>query len=652
VQTIQSGGGSYAPGNTVTLATGTVAATLGIVSTQVASATINAPGTGGTNGTGLVFGTDGTGQKFVLRVVVSGGALSSVAAIVYGGDYTANPTLAAAPVSGLGLTGATIAVKTGPRQCDVTVPGVYASVPSGPIAQGSTSGAGTGATFNVVTETTGTYYLGTDNSTALQNWLDYGELGNPLALPIGMALFATPLTAPTPGGMTVSGVASGLTTLVYTGSSLTASPLTIGTSGTASNNVNLANFDVTPAPAMQSGSATVRLYDLQQSHLTNIRTGAPSFGKSWNGIRLSGFNIVTIDGMSVGAQNEAFSVNGDSGDGLRADLWLRGTEVGHSRVGIHVGGSAGGVYLYGVDSLMNYNNLLVDQGITGSGNYEIDGGSSFYSDTTCTDYLTACTPSTGGDGILWNDASSSGYAVFRGEASIAGGSGFHIVQWGGSLRISPMRIGYNSADGIRSEDKNTILYVSPDAPLIGNSGYGVDCTVPATTTITGVGYSTSNGSGGVSADCAGLDMPGRPRLVVLLKNSDQSLSTGIGTLVEFDTVTTDDDAGWVTTGPGAYGYQPNVSGTYAIRSCVTSGGTFVAGTDFALAIDLDGSAIATSYLPVPTITGTGTTCAATISYLNGAGDELSVTGTVTASTPVFKSGAGYVSYLAINRIGP
>lgn len=152
VATAQAGGGSYAPGNTITLTGGTFtsAAVLTVTHTQVHSATVAAGGSGGTNGTQTVTGTTGTGTKFTASVTVAGGAITAVLSILTGGDYTANPTsLTAEPVTGASLTGAQLNVVMGVLTTTILSGGVYSVLPSNPVSQGSTSGSGTGATFNI-----------------------------------------------------------------------------------------------------------------------------------------------------------------------------------------------------------------------------------------------------------------------------------------------------------------------------------------------------------------------------------------------------------------------------------------------------------------------------------------------------------------------
>jgi hypothetical protein len=75
----------------------------------VLSATVNAAGSGGTNGLVTITGTTGTGTKFTARGLIAAGALTGPLTIVSSGSYTVDPTsLVAEPVTGGSLTGATV----------------------------------------------------------------------------------------------------------------------------------------------------------------------------------------------------------------------------------------------------------------------------------------------------------------------------------------------------------------------------------------------------------------------------------------------------------------------------------------------------------------------------------------------------------------
>ena len=147
---VNAAGTGYVPNDTVTLAGGTftTAGIFTVTHTKVVSATIVAAGSGGTNGAQTVTGTTGTGTKFQASVTITGGVITAVNSISLAGDYTANPTIAADPVTGPGpLTGATLAVVMGVLTTTVTNAGVY-SVNAAAFTQSATSGVGTGVTFN------------------------------------------------------------------------------------------------------------------------------------------------------------------------------------------------------------------------------------------------------------------------------------------------------------------------------------------------------------------------------------------------------------------------------------------------------------------------------------------------------------------------
>lgn len=97
---------------------------------QVASLTVVNAGTGGTTGQATVTGTTGVGTYFQMIVSIAGGAITGITQITVPGSYTTNPTtLTAEPITGGGLSGATV------------------SLTMQPIAQVVTGTTGTGTMF-------------------------------------------------------------------------------------------------------------------------------------------------------------------------------------------------------------------------------------------------------------------------------------------------------------------------------------------------------------------------------------------------------------------------------------------------------------------------------------------------------------------------
>lgn len=75
---------------------------------KIASATIAAGGSGGTNGTQTVTVVGGTGTAAQFSVTVAGGAITAILSVVNPGAYTTLPSLSAVAVTGASLTGATL----------------------------------------------------------------------------------------------------------------------------------------------------------------------------------------------------------------------------------------------------------------------------------------------------------------------------------------------------------------------------------------------------------------------------------------------------------------------------------------------------------------------------------------------------------------
>lgn len=175
--TVVTGGssGSYIPGETVTLTGGTsgTGAVAQIQDTLLHSATANAAGSGGTNGTCVVQGTTGAGTMFQVSTTISGGAISAIGSITNAGHYFTNPTsLSAEPVGNINggscaPTGATLTVVMWAETATVSTAGSYSVTPSNPVSTGAGSLSGaTGLTLTAGWNAAGSYVYGSDDSAA------------------------------------------------------------------------------------------------------------------------------------------------------------------------------------------------------------------------------------------------------------------------------------------------------------------------------------------------------------------------------------------------------------------------------------------------------------------------------------------------------
>jgi hypothetical protein len=156
---VNAQGVGYVPGDRITLAGGTQtqAPVVTVARTTVVSATIVNPGHGGTNGTQTLIGETGTapGGAWVMNVTVSGGQVTAINSITSGGSYTVNPTQPDLAIGGgfipsnPGYYTPTFNLVMGVQSVTVSTPGIFTANATG-LTQQSTTGTGTGATFNTL----------------------------------------------------------------------------------------------------------------------------------------------------------------------------------------------------------------------------------------------------------------------------------------------------------------------------------------------------------------------------------------------------------------------------------------------------------------------------------------------------------------------
>lgn len=143
--------GASLAGATVVLGMGVGSLTVNSVATLV----INAAGTSGVNGFATLTGTTGIGTKFTANGTISNGVLTAVS-VINAGSYSANPTLLVAePVTGSGLTGATLVLTMVPGPSVQANTGQVTTPMVNPLLQYKSSGNGTSATFNATYAITG-----------------------------------------------------------------------------------------------------------------------------------------------------------------------------------------------------------------------------------------------------------------------------------------------------------------------------------------------------------------------------------------------------------------------------------------------------------------------------------------------------------------
>lgn len=151
--TVAAAGTGYVPADTITITGGshTISSIFNVATTKLVSVAVNAGGSNYLVGDTITLAGGTFGTAAVLTVAtVSTGAITGVT-ISTAGSYTANTaSFTQGSTSGVG-SGATFNTAVwGVNTLTVNTAGAYTALPSSPVAQGATSGSGTGATLTVL----------------------------------------------------------------------------------------------------------------------------------------------------------------------------------------------------------------------------------------------------------------------------------------------------------------------------------------------------------------------------------------------------------------------------------------------------------------------------------------------------------------------
>jgi hypothetical protein len=149
---LNAAGTGYAPGDTINLAGGTqtTQAQVQVTTTKVVAAAIGVAGNGAIpNGVQTAVVLTGAGTAAQITVQVAGGVVVAINAIAVAGSYTTNPTTFLSQVLIAGNASCFLNLTMGVNSFNLIAPGVFTANPGGgTFTQGSTTGGGTGATFN------------------------------------------------------------------------------------------------------------------------------------------------------------------------------------------------------------------------------------------------------------------------------------------------------------------------------------------------------------------------------------------------------------------------------------------------------------------------------------------------------------------------
>ena len=314
-----------------------------------------------------------------------------------------------------------------------------------------------------------------DDTEAIRNWLNSLKKGDCGYVPAGTYRFTEPLTYKLVNhNVAIRGDGAQQTVFLYDGEDKNCDLITIGMDECELHGWTLADFNIESKTVMKSGAAlhlinlkhTVRLNNVSVSRVDNANGR-----KLWNGVFFDDCSLTNYVGFEINVQNEGIQIAGAPDSDSSADILIDQGTINFGRVGIHVGGGFGGLYLrqvliYGSTEV----GYLQDNSIVDRGNREIIITEECVLDA-CHSYCALfdepksiqCTVSFNAyvTGAGWIDPATPGVGIYIKNSPQ------------GRFYIGSQHIKHNKSHGIQIDDASTYVRIASTTYIVGNEGYGI-----------------------------------------------------------------------------------------------------------------------------------------------------------------------------------
>jgi hypothetical protein len=331
----------------------------------------------------------------------------------------------------------------------------------------------------------------TDDTAAIQAWLNVIQTGVPGWVPEGTYLFTSQLTI-VPASIftpiTILGAGQVASTFIYGGASTTIDCMLFGNNTVFLHACTFRDWGVTSTTVMTAGYL-LHLVGMGESYMTNIAINTYQYGlpTCYNGVFFDGVNATNWTGIYVGAKNNGITVAGTTGGGNGGLYLTEGLITNCGGIGLYCGGNYGGLYTNDLDVIANNVNFRVDNAINAATNREIFFGPGTNFDTAVADNVVVATSA--GTAVL--------IAFTQGWISNSGGYGLWLqntVSASCFILLTEAMVwqaGTNSGlghlDGIRNDSLGAMVQIV-GGWVRNNAGYGIN----ATTQVAGGATTTAN----------------------------------------------------------------------------------------------------------------------------------------------------------------
>jgi len=356
----------------------------------------------------------------------------------------------------------------------------------------------------------------TDDTAALQAWLNALTQGKAGYAPAGTYLFTSPLTINV-NEFAITGAGPYQTVFLYAGANTTNDLFVVGDGAVSKSRFLLRDFKIDSTTTMTGGNA-LWLKRVVRSVVENVTIGGQDGNrKLFNGVYFDRIDLVTYTGIDICTLNDGLKVAGITG-APQADLFLSTGKIsGCGRDGIVCGGGFGGLVVDAIDIIANgRHGVCVDQSLQAEGSREIL-------------LLPGCIiDSNLGSGVYLNGGLGvAGYIAMTGVWNAS--NTLHGVQITASevasrIQITGGNLFNNHTDGINIA--STAPVVTIDGVLFrNNDGWGINNAAGGVNVRAGINYFSANTTGDVTGTTVlttqnksylfGTGTPGTDRLLTL-----------------------------------------------------------------------------------------------------------------------------------------
>jgi hypothetical protein len=314
----------------------------------------------------------------------------------------------------------------------------------------------------------------TDDTAAIKSWLGELKKGGSGYAAAGTYVFTEPITLPDTDDISIRGDGAQQTIFMYAGEKTDCDLFTVGTGKNLRYGWLLDSFSIDSKTKMNGGCGLMLNGLKHTNRIENVSFGRVNGQRGcnlWNGIFFNNCSLTDYVGFEIYTQNEGIMICGVADSDSGADISLDQGTITFTRVGIHLGGGFGGLYIGQVLIYGCYETgYLQDNSLCARGNREVIITDRCVLDA-CHSYCALIDDKLSEQCVMQFGAFISGAGWIEPATP---GDGLYIKSMpNGRISVTSNHIKHCKGNGITIGDYTAYITVAPTTYLVGNGGRGI-----------------------------------------------------------------------------------------------------------------------------------------------------------------------------------